>query len=93
MRTRLAVFYAVLFLLAGVVLLALSYALMASVLLPAAAPPPKLLTPQERALLGLCKPLPTSRVAARAMQPPDRHRRGRTRRRAATRWPPCGKRR
>ena len=37
MRTRLAVFYAVLFLLAGVVLLALSYALMVSVLLPATA--------------------------------------------------------
>jgi signal transduction histidine kinase len=59
-RTRLAVFYAVLFLLAGVVLLALTYTLAAAVLLPGPAPPPKLLTPQERALLGLCKPLPTS---------------------------------
>jgi signal transduction histidine kinase len=55
MRTRLAVFYAVLFLLAGVVLLAVSYALMVSVLLPTPRPP-KLLSPQEQALLGLCKP-------------------------------------
>jgi signal transduction histidine kinase len=60
MRTRLAVFYAVLFLLAGVVLLALSYALMVSVLLPAPSPPPKLLTPQQQALVGVCKPLPSS---------------------------------
>ena len=37
-----------------------SRARLVSVLLPTAAPPPKLLTPQERALLGLCKPLPTS---------------------------------
>ena len=59
MRTRLAVFYALLFLVAGVVLLAVSYALLASVLLPAAGPLPKL-TPQEQSLLGLCKPLPTS---------------------------------
>jgi signal transduction histidine kinase len=60
MRTRLAVFYAFLFLLAGVVLLALSYTLMVSVLLPSSAPPTKMLTPQEKALLPLCKPLPTS---------------------------------
>ena len=59
MRTRLAVFYALLFLLAGVVLLALSYALVVSVLLPATPPAPKLLRPQDQALLGLCKPLPT----------------------------------
>ncbi len=58
MRTRLAVFYALLFLVAGVVLLALCYALMVSVLLPKVGPPPKL-TPQEQAILGLCKPLPT----------------------------------
>ena len=59
-RTRLAVFYALLFLLAGVVLLALTYTLAAALLLPGPAPPSKLLSPQERALLGLCKPLPTS---------------------------------
>jgi signal transduction histidine kinase len=59
MRTRLAVFYALLFLLAGVVLLALCYALMVSLLLPKVGPPPKL-TPQEQAVLGLCKPLPAS---------------------------------
>ena len=61
MRTRLAVFYAILFLLAGVVLLALTYTLAAAVLLPRPPPTPKLLAPQDRALLGLCKPLPTSR--------------------------------
>ncbi len=59
-RTRLAVFYAVLFLLAGVVLLGLTYTLAAAVLLPGSASPPKLLTLQERGLLGMCKPLPTS---------------------------------
>jgi signal transduction histidine kinase len=60
MRTRLAVFYAFLFLLAGVVLLALSYALMVSLLLPSGTSPSKPLTPQEIALLPRCKPLPTS---------------------------------
>jgi signal transduction histidine kinase len=59
-RTRLAVFYAILFLLAGVVLLALTYSLADAVLLPGSAPAPKLLAPQEKALLGVCKPLPTS---------------------------------
>jgi signal transduction histidine kinase len=58
-RTRLAVFYALLFLLAGLVLLALTYALVAALLVPHAAPPPKL-PAQEKGLLGLCKPLPTS---------------------------------
>jgi signal transduction histidine kinase len=60
MRVRLAVFYAMLFLLAGVVLLALTYTLAAAVLLPRPAPPPKLVTPQERALAPVCKPLPKS---------------------------------
>jgi signal transduction histidine kinase len=60
MRTRLAVFYSLLFLLAGIVLLALTYALLARVLLPAPPPLPKQLTPQEVALLRLCKPPPTS---------------------------------
>jgi signal transduction histidine kinase len=60
MRVRLAVFYAILFLLAGVVLLALTYTLAATVLLPGPGPPTKLLTPQEQSLLGLCKPLPTA---------------------------------
>jgi signal transduction histidine kinase len=61
-RTRLAVFYAVLFLLAGIVLLALTYTLAAAVLVPGPGPLPKPLTPQDRALLGLCKPPPTSPV-------------------------------
>jgi len=59
-RVRLAVFYAVLFMVAGVVLLALTYTLAAAVLLPSPAAPLKLLTPHERVLAGLCKPLPTS---------------------------------
>jgi signal transduction histidine kinase len=61
MRTRLAVFYSVLFFLAGVVLLVLTYALVANVLLPAPPPLPKQLTPHETALLRVCKPPPTSR--------------------------------
>jgi signal transduction histidine kinase len=60
MRTRLAVFYALLFLLAGVVLLAVSYTLMVSLLLPSATGPSRPLTPQEILLLPRCKPLPTS---------------------------------
>jgi hypothetical protein len=60
MRFRLAVFYAILFLLAGIVLLALTYTLAAAVLLPSGSSVPKLLTPQERTLLSGCKPLPTS---------------------------------
>ncbi|MGH2874071.1 MAG: sensor histidine kinase [Solirubrobacteraceae bacterium] len=60
MRTRLAVFYSILFLLAGVALLALTYVLVANVLLPArnsGEPVPPSLAP----LLRLCKPLPTAR--------------------------------
>ena len=60
MRTRLAVFYALLFLVAGVVLLAVTYTLADAVLLPSASAPSKPLTPQEQALLPICKPLPTS---------------------------------
>ena len=61
MRTRLAVFYAVLFLLVGAALLALTYGLSAKFLVPSAGRP-KLLTPEERSLLGLCKPLPAARA-------------------------------
>ena len=59
MRTRLAAFYALLFLLVGAVLLALTYALSVKFLVPAATLPPKRLTPEEQALLAVCKPLPT----------------------------------
>jgi hypothetical protein len=55
MRTRLAVMYTVLFLLAGTVLLALTYALVANVLLPAPGVTSKTITPREGQLLGLCK--------------------------------------
>jgi signal transduction histidine kinase len=60
MRTRLAVMYAVLFLLAGTALLALTYTLLVSVLLPTQSSISKSLTPREGQLLALCKPPPTS---------------------------------
>ncbi|MGH2927938.1 MAG: hypothetical protein ACRDL8_07025, partial [Solirubrobacteraceae bacterium] len=64
MRTRLAVFYSLLFLLAGAALLALTYVLVSNVLLPApnsGKPIPARLAP----LLALCKPLPSSRPLLR----------------------------
>jgi signal transduction histidine kinase len=59
-RTRLAVFYMILILLVGVALLALTYVLAAKLVLPTPAPLPKHLTAPENALLGACKPAPTS---------------------------------
>jgi signal transduction histidine kinase len=59
-RTRLAIVYAVLFLLAGAALLAVTYTLVAAVLLPAPATLSKTISPREEQLLGLCKPLPTA---------------------------------
>jgi signal transduction histidine kinase len=60
MRTRLAVFYSVLFLLGGVVVLALMYALVVHVLLPVPGNVNKPIPGPDQRLLGLCKPLPTS---------------------------------
>jgi signal transduction histidine kinase len=61
LRTRLALFYSLLFLVAGVALLALIYALATKLLLPSSQPPRlNRLTAQEREILRLCKPLPTS---------------------------------
>jgi signal transduction histidine kinase len=54
-RTRLAVLYAVLFLLAGTALLAVTYTVLASVLLPAPASTSKSVVPRTEQLLGLCK--------------------------------------
>jgi signal transduction histidine kinase len=55
------VFYSLLFLVAGVALLALIYALATKLLLPASHPLQlNRLTAQEREILGLCKPMPTS---------------------------------
>ena len=59
MRTRLAVFYSILFLVGGALLLALTYALVANVLLPAPGPN-KPISPAQEQLLALCKPSPTS---------------------------------
>jgi signal transduction histidine kinase len=59
-RARLALVYTVLFLLAGAVLLALTYALVVHVLLPAPDTTPKTIPPRYAQLLRLCKPLPTS---------------------------------
>ncbi len=69
MRTRLAVTYTVLFLLAGVALLAVTYVLLATVLLPAPASQGGLISaithkpisPQTAQLLSRCKPTPTSK--------------------------------
>jgi signal transduction histidine kinase len=62
MRTRLAVMYSMLFLVAGIALLGLTYALVVNVLLPAPSPgrpfPPR--------LAPLCKPLPASAVLLEA---------------------------
>jgi hypothetical protein len=55
MRVRLAVMYAVLFLLAGTALLGLTYTLAAHVLLPAPTTPTKAITLREEWLLGICK--------------------------------------
>jgi signal transduction histidine kinase len=61
LRTRLALFYALLVFVAGVALLALIYALATKLLLPAPQPPHlNRLTSQERDILRLCKPSPTS---------------------------------
>ena len=69
-RTRLAVFYAVLFLLAGTVLLALTYALLATLLLPARRPaPPKQLTPRNGAAAEPLQAAAHLSVAARGVQP------------------------
>lgn len=61
LRTRLALFYSLLFFAAGVALLALIYALATKLLLPTSHPPPlNRLTSGEREILFLCKPPPAS---------------------------------
>lgn len=55
MRARLAVMYTVLFLLAGTALLALTYALLANVLLPSPTAPFKSVAPSVAQLAGSCK--------------------------------------
>jgi signal transduction histidine kinase len=58
-RTRLAIFYSLLFFLAGAALLVLTYLLVANVLLPEPAVPTKV-PARDAQVLALCKPLPTS---------------------------------
>jgi signal transduction histidine kinase len=61
LRTRLALFYSFLILVAGVGLLALIYTLATKLLLPAShSLPLDRLTSQEKEILGLCKPMPTA---------------------------------
>jgi signal transduction histidine kinase len=61
LRTRLALFYSLLFFVAGLALLVLIYVLATKLLLPASRPPQlKRLTAQEREILRLCKPMPTT---------------------------------
>lgn len=61
LRTRLATFYSLLFLAAGLGLLVLAYALAMKVLVPTGAPRLARLTPSQRDVLLLCKPEPTRR--------------------------------
>jgi signal transduction histidine kinase len=61
LRTRLTVFYSVLFLAAGLGLVALAYTLGAALLHTAGRPQLSQLTPSERSLLQLCKPAPISK--------------------------------
>ncbi|HEX3803617.1 MAG TPA: HAMP domain-containing sensor histidine kinase [Solirubrobacteraceae bacterium] len=63
LRTRLALFYSLLFFVAGLALLALIYALATKLLLPGSRPPPlNRLTSRERDILRLCKPTPTAQA-------------------------------
>jgi signal transduction histidine kinase len=55
MRARLAAMYAVVFLLAGAILLALIYTLVTNVFIPASGGPPKAIPQHLGQLLGLCK--------------------------------------
>jgi signal transduction histidine kinase len=61
LRTRLAVFYSLLFLAAGLGLVALAYTLAESIAAPAGGLVLKRLTGSEQQVLGLCKPAPSSR--------------------------------
>jgi signal transduction histidine kinase len=61
LRTRLAVFYSLLFLAAGLGLVALAYTLADNVFAPTRAPRLGRLTSSEHQLLGLCKPAPSSK--------------------------------
>lgn len=60
LRTRLAVFYSVLFFVAGLGLLALAYTVLTKLLVPEARPNLTRLTPSQQDVLRLCKPQPTS---------------------------------
>ncbi|MGH2861858.1 MAG: sensor histidine kinase [Solirubrobacteraceae bacterium] len=61
LRTRLAVFYSLLFLAAGLGLVALAYSLVANLFPPTGAPKLQRLAPSEQAVLPLCKPPPSSK--------------------------------
>jgi signal transduction histidine kinase len=62
LRTRLAVFYSLLFLSAGLGLMALAYTLAINVLVPTRGPRLGRLTSAEQAALRLCKPTPGSKT-------------------------------
>ncbi|HWE59896.1 MAG TPA: HAMP domain-containing sensor histidine kinase [Solirubrobacteraceae bacterium] len=61
LRTRLAVFYSLLFLAAGLGLVALAYTLADNLLVPTVGPKLQRLTPSQQAVLRLCKPQPSSK--------------------------------
>ena len=62
LRTRLAVFYSLLFLSAGLGLMALAYTLATNVLVPTRGPRLGRLTPSQQSVLRLCKPAPSSKT-------------------------------
>jgi signal transduction histidine kinase len=61
LRTRLAVFYSLLFVAAGLGIVALAYTLAINLFVPTTGPRLQRLTPSEQAILRLCKPEPTAK--------------------------------
>jgi signal transduction histidine kinase len=61
LRTRLAVFYSLLFVASGLGVVALAYTLAVSLFVPSRGPRLQRLTPSEQAILRLCKPEPSAK--------------------------------
>ncbi len=61
LRTRLAVFYSLLFVAAGLGIVALAYTLAINVFVPTTGPKLQRLTPSQQAILRICKPEPSSK--------------------------------
>jgi hypothetical protein len=74
LRTRLAVFYSLLLVAAGLGVVALAYSIAINLFVPTTGPTLQRLTPSEQAILRLCKPEPSSKEADSAVPAPDRTR-------------------